>query len=233
MVDLSGIMGNLGATASNAGNSLLGAVFWVVVLGAIGIVVIVAWYLSNEKKKWGQFEVEITRYDAFGKPHLIEDVGGIFTNSKTGSRTFQVKKYRASMDPNKVIFVQLEKFGEVPSAPGKKGKKRVYLKEIADGSLAFMRPRIEDKEFILEVTEEDKTSAREELRESKINYSVKNKWKEIAYPLILIGCAIVFLICVIYGVKGIKETTAQLAEVAKTWAEAKLLCAPNGTGVIR
>lgn len=194
-----------GQITSVANASLnIGKIIVVMLLG-LGTVAGLGWLLV-QWQKFGQFRCVIWSKDAFGHIRETYDKAGIFVDSRTKNKRFFMRKGKAGLDPD-----------NVPVVYNKKGKAIVYLYKSGEKNFSFLKPKINENNFSLEVTEEDINWALNDYQKAKIRFEQSKLLQFMPY-IALAFVSIIILVIFIYFFKDFDV----LVQVANSLREAAI-----------
>ena len=97
MVDMSSTLSGLGPMFSSVSSLMMIGVLFLISLILLGVIGGFFYWMMLQRKRYGEFVVEIYGRDALGNPVVIMDNAGVFVNRKTGNKRLYLKKAKISL----------------------------------------------------------------------------------------------------------------------------------------
>lgn len=202
-------------TVTGIGSNI--AILIIVVL-FLAVAVVGILYITQNWKKYKQFQIEIWQKDGFGQFTVKYDDGGIFIDGRTQNKRLFLKKNNVGLNPDNIPYLTTQD-----------GRKKVYLLQTGLKNFSYIKPKIKDELIHFTVGEEDVNWAVNAYERQKKLFA--QSWIAQYLPFIMLAfvCMIILILFVQLFNKFplILEMIKEMKEVARALAQAK-----SGTVII-
>lgn len=157
-------------------------------------------------KKYQQYKTIIWERDAFGNIRQYEDNAGVFVDKKTNNKRLFLQKTNVGLEPDNIPYVVLAN-----------GKKQIYLIRRGLKNFQYIKPIINEKDFVFSVTEEDVNWSINAYERQKKIFQSSSLLQYLPF-ILLAFVSIIILIMFIYFFKDfgvLKEVALALQNTAE------------------
>ena len=134
MVDMSSTLSGLGPMFSSVSSLMMIGVLFLISLILLGVIGGFFYWMMLQRKRYGEFVVEIYGRDALGNPVVIMDNAGVFVNRKTGNKRLYLKKAKISLNADRIPYI-LDGSG--------RGKKYIKLVRVGLSNYKFIKMSVD------------------------------------------------------------------------------------------
>lgn len=205
---------NIGAVSDKfLGIGLMIIVSIIIIAAIVGSLILYLGY-----RRYQQFNCIIFEKDGFGQLSRNTDQAGIYVDKKTNNKRLYLRKSNVGLDPDQIPYV---------IGPG--SRKTIYLYKDGLKNFHYLKFKIDDKKFEIDVGEEDVNWAINAYERQKKMFSNSLLMQLMPYIAIAV-VSIAILIIFIYFFKDfdvLREMAVALKEASIAFAQAQ-----SGTTVI-